>query len=68
MKKLRAFGNVISDLECVIEEMVEDHEMQWGDILSIVHGYLRVHNPEAQEEYEVGGHPEFYYGPTKEVL
>lgn len=65
--KLRPFGDVISDLENVIQEMVSRHDLQWGDILNIVHGYLCVHNPEAQEEYTDGsGSPMFYYGANKQ--
>ena len=63
---LRPMGDVISDLEAVVQEMVGSHDLQWGDILNLVHGYLRVHNPEAQEEYTTGGNPEFYYGPKDE--
>jgi hypothetical protein len=65
-KRLRRLGDVISDLEDVVQEMVGEHDLQWGDILSLVHGYLRVHNPGAQEEYVDGGSPEFYYGPKRE--
>lgn len=65
--KLRPFGDVISDLEVVIQEMVSQHDLQFGDILNIVHGYLCVHNPEAQEEYTDGsGSPVFYYGAKKQ--
>lgn len=60
---MRPLGDIISDLENLTEEMVDDHDMQWGDILAIVHNYLRVHRPDAQEEYEEGTNPLYYYGP-----
>lgn len=65
-ERLRPLGVVLIDLEDVIQEMVGAHELQWGDVLHIVHGYLCVHNPEAQEEYTDGsGSPIFYYGVKK---
>lgn len=62
MKKLRPFGDVTHDLEDVIEEMIEKHQLQTGEILNIVRGYIEVHYPDAQEEYLDGTHPIFFYG------
>ena len=64
-KQLRPLGETLLDLEKVMLEMAVDHDLQWGDILNLVRGYLEVHCPHAQEEYDAGGHPEFYYGPNK---
>jgi len=63
---MRKLGNILLDLEPLITEMVEEHELQFGDILSLIHSHLVVHNPEAKEEYEEGGYPIFYYGPNRE--
>lgn len=63
---MRPLGDITSDMETLISEMVDDHDMQWGEILNIIRGYLEVHRPDAQEEYEDGGHPTFYYGPKSE--
>jgi hypothetical protein len=63
--KVRPFGHVLLDLEKIMLEMTDQHDLQWGDILNLVRGYLEVHCPEAREEYTAGGHPEFYYGPAK---
>ena len=62
----RTIGEALFDLEEVLDEMIDNHELQWGDILNIVHGHLSVHRPDAQEEYVEGGHPIFYYGPAEE--
>lgn len=64
-KKLRPLGDVLIDLEPVIEEMVEDHELEWGDILNLVRGYLEVHYPEAKEVYVSEDSPIYYYGPKE---
>lgn len=64
-KKLRPLGLTLLDLEKLLLEMCIDHDMQWGDVLNLIRGYLEVHVPESREEYTEGGHPEFYYGPQK---
>lgn len=66
MKKLRPLGRVTADLEPLLQEMVYRHELQVGEILTLVYGYLQVHCPSAFEEYEDGtGSPVFYYGPKE---
>lgn len=64
MAKRRKLGDVLLDMEPLLLEMV-DHDLQHGDILNLVRGYLEVHAPGAKEEYEDGTEPEFYYGPKK---
>lgn len=59
-------GRIMFDMEDLITEMVEDHDLQWGDVLALVKGYLEVHMPGAQEEYLDNSSPVFYYGPKKE--
>ena len=63
--KLRPLGDITNDLEQVILEMTMDHELQWGEVLNLVRGYMEIHCPGAQETYtEDGSHPVFYYGPA----
>jgi len=61
-KKLRPLGDITLDMEPLIQEMVTGHEMQWGEVLALVHAYLMIHCPDAREEYSDGGHPEYFYG------
>ena len=63
MKRTRKVGTILLDLEKVLTELTDDHDLQFGDILNLVYGYLEVHHPESKEEYVEGGHPIFYYGP-----
>ena len=65
-KKLRPLGSVLLDLEKLMLEMAVDHDLQWGDILNLVRGYLEVHCPHAREEYTAGGSPIFFYGPKNQ--
>lgn len=59
---MRPLGQITDDMEELIAEMCDDHEMQWHEILGIVHAYLQSHRPDAQETYEDGSNPVFYYG------
>jgi hypothetical protein len=63
MSLIRPLGDITQDIEPLILEMIEHHDLQWGEVLNIVRGYLEVHCPGAQEEYEDGTRPRFHYGP-----
>lgn len=67
-KKIRPLGQILLELEPLILEAMEAHDLQHGDFLAIVHKYLTVHYPGGLEEYEDGTHPEFYYGYPKGKL
>ena len=60
---MRRLGDITSDLEPLILEMVDDHDLQWGEVLAIIYGYLEVHCPGAREEYLDGTSPRYTYGP-----
>lgn len=64
---MRALGDIISDMEDLVFEMVDDHDMQRGDILAIVKNYIDVHCPESIEEYEDGSNPVYFYGPIDSI-
>jgi hypothetical protein len=53
-------------MEPLISEMVEDHDLQHGEVLNIMRGYLEIHYPENKEVYGDGSSPEFYYGPRRD--
>lgn len=55
-------GDLLLELENILDQMIDGHDLQFGDILNLVHGHLQVHRPDAQEEYTDGGSPVFYYG------
>lgn len=64
-KKIRPLGDILLELEPLILEIVEKHDLQHGDVLNLVHGYLQVHCPGAKEEYEDGDPIIFHYGPKR---
>lgn len=63
---VRPLGDITGELEPLLLEMVESHELQVGEILNLIYGYLRVHTPGAFEVYEDNSNPVFYYGTEKE--
>ncbi len=60
-KKLRPLGNILLDMEDLLQEMTDDHDLQWGDVLFLVYGWLQVHAPKAKEEYLDGSSPRLKY-------
>lgn len=61
-KQVRKLGDVTLDLEPLLLEMVNDHELQHGEILNIIRGYLEIHCPDAKEQYLDCTQPVFFYG------
>lgn len=60
--KLRPLGDVTLDMERYFDEMVIKHDLQLGEILNMIRGYLEIHHPECIEKYKDGTSPVFYYG------
>ena len=63
--KVRPMGTILLELEPLLEELVDSHDLQWYDVLFLIYGWLMVHRPNAQEEYGDGSRPKFYYGPNR---
>lgn len=64
---MRPLGDVSLDLEKVLEEMVDQHDLQMGEILNLVRGWLEIHRPDSREQYLDNSSPIFYYGPAKKA-
>jgi len=57
-RKLRPLGQVTQDMEPLLFEMCDDHDLQHGEILGLVKAWLDIHYPAGREEYVDGsGHP-----------
>jgi hypothetical protein len=64
MKKQKKIGSLLLDMEVLLDKMVDDHDLQSGDILNLVFSYLMIHRPDAREVYSKdNSNPQFYYGP-----
>jgi hypothetical protein len=59
---VRPLGDITLDLEPLLCEMVEQHDLQAGEVLALIRQYLEIHLPDCFEEYTDGTKPEFYYG------
>lgn len=62
-KSIRQVGNILLDLEVLLEELTDTHGLQHGDVLALIHVWLTVHRPAAREVYTSdGSSPTFFYG------
>lgn len=65
-KKTRSLGKLLLEMEVLLDEMVDKHQLQMGDILALISSHLEIHRPDCIEEYLDGSHPIRYYGPRGE--
>ena len=63
--KLRRLGDIMLDLEPLLEEMVIGHDLQRHEVMNLIHGYVQMHFKDSLEEYEDGSEIEFYCGPKR---
>ncbi len=61
-KSIRALGSILLDMEPLLFELTESHELQRGEILSLIKTWIDIHYPGAIEIYEDGSSPEYRYG------
>jgi hypothetical protein len=64
---MRTAGEILLEMEPLLEELVDAQELQYSDVLYLILGWLDVHRPGAKEQYLDGSSPEFYYGPRREL-
>ncbi len=65
-KKIRPLGKIMLDLEPLLFEMVETHEMQLQEVFAQIYYWASVHYPDAIPEYLDGSAPKLKgikYGP-----
>ncbi len=67
-KKIRPMMEILLEMEKLRLEMITDHDLQWGDMIFELYGWLMVHAPEQREEYMDDSYPQLYYGHTKKYL
>lgn len=63
--KRRKVGDILLKMEPLLEELSDSHELQWGEILSLIRCWLEIHRPDSQEVYLDGTNPEYHYGVKK---
>lgn len=65
--KLRPLGHITSELEPLLLEMMEEHELQLHEVLGMIFLWAQVHMPGSIEVYEDGTNPILKYGPANET-
>jgi len=61
-QRIRPMGEILLEMEPLIQEAMDSHDLQWGDMMGLMHHYLMVHYPNAMEKYVDGTSPVYYYG------
>jgi hypothetical protein len=61
----RPMIDILLELEVLLDEIVDDHGLEMGDILNLIRGHLEIHRPDCIEQYLDGSVPVFYYGHKK---
>lgn len=61
---MRLVGDIYCELEEIYDELIDDHNMQMGDMLYWLWGHLKIHRQDCIERYmDDGSSPIFKYGP-----
>lgn len=62
MAKLSKMGDIMHELEAVIDKMSKGHDLQKGEVMALVSRYIDTHYPDSIEEYHDGTAPFEFYG------
>lgn len=62
---MRRVGDITLDMEQLLEELIDDHDLQMGEVLALVKAWLEIHRPDCIETYLDNTHPVYYYGPKR---
>lgn len=60
-KQIRPMGNIMLDMEPLIQEMMDDHDLQHQEFHGLMDHYLLVHYPKHQAKYLDGTVPILHY-------
>jgi hypothetical protein len=60
--KLRPLGQITTQMEPLLQELVIQHQLQKHEIIGLVSSYLQAHLPGCNEEYEDGTSSVVYVG------
>lgn len=62
MPKMRKLGNVLLDMEPLLNELADQHCLQRGDIIALIFQQITMHNPQCIEEFDDNTRPVYFYG------
>lgn len=64
---LRPAGEVLLEMEPLLFELVQDHEIQKGELLALISRWVDIHYPSAIEVYEDDSVPVEFYGSAEQL-
>lgn len=65
---MRPVGRILLELEPLLEELIDDHDVQKGDVLALVATWIDVHRAGAIERYvDDGSMPVLFYGSQDDL-
>lgn len=64
---MRPLGQITDDLEPLLYEILEDHELQRYEVVALINDFIKVHYPDALENPTEGGKFIIEYKHVKEV-
>ncbi len=59
---MRKVGQILLDMEPLLEELVHEHELQKGELLALISRWVDIHAPDSIEEYVDKSPVIEYYG------
>lgn len=68
VKKIRPMGEIRCELEELYDEIIDTHDQQIGDEVGWLHEHLKMHRPDAMEEFTDNTRPVFFYGHERDLL
>ena len=48
-------GQITGDMELLLQEMTNEHALQFGEVIALVYAWLEIHAPHAKEVYVKDG-------------
>ena len=61
--KSKNIGSLLLEHEKLLEQMIDLHGLQAGEVLALTYAWINIHRPECVELYEDGTSPVYFYGP-----
>ena len=65
---MRKVGQILLDMEPLLEQLVHEHELQKGELLKLISVWVDIHAPNAIEEYVDSSPLIEYYGSVAGLI
>lgn len=65
---MRPVGDILLEMEPLLFELTETHQLQLGEMLCLFERWARIHYPGCVEQYQDDTEPVSFYGPEEELI